>query len=62
MKKMRLKSAGLISVASAGFAVAVLVGVAAATTFTLNVDKNATVTDQQGMTTDERTGGRRRAD
>jgi predicted lipoprotein with Yx(FWY)xxD motif len=50
---MRLKSTGLAVVAAAGFAVAALVGVAAATTFTLNVAKNAAVTNQQGMTTHE---------
>jgi predicted lipoprotein with Yx(FWY)xxD motif len=49
LKKMRLKSAGLISVATAGFAVAALVGVAAATTFTLNIAKDAKVVNQQGM-------------
>jgi predicted lipoprotein with Yx(FWY)xxD motif len=49
LKRMRLKSAGLISVATAGFAVAVLVGVAAATTFTLNIAKDAKVVNQQGM-------------
>ena len=53
MKRMRLKTSGLVAVAAAGFATAALVGVAAATTFTLNVAKNAKVTNQQGMTTHE---------
>lgn len=47
---MRLKTTGLVAVAIAGFAAAVLVGVAAATTFTLNVAKDAKVRNQQGMT------------
>lgn len=50
---MRLKSAGLAAVAAAGFATAALVGVAAATTFTLNVAKNAKVTNQQMVTKHE---------
>ena len=50
---MRMKSAGLFAVAAAGFATAVLVGVAAATTFTLNVAKDAKVTNQQGVSTHE---------
>jgi predicted lipoprotein with Yx(FWY)xxD motif len=50
---MRLKSTGLAAVAAVGFATAALVGVAAATTFTLNVAKDAKVTNQQGMTTHE---------
>ena len=50
---MRLKSTGLAAVAAAGFAVAALVGVAGATTFTLNVAKDAKVTNQLGKTTHE---------
>jgi predicted lipoprotein with Yx(FWY)xxD motif len=50
---MRLKTTGLVVVAAAGFATAALVGVAAATTFTLNVAKGAKVTNQMGMTTHE---------
>lgn len=50
---MRLKSTGLGAVATVGFATAAMIGVAAAGTFTLNVAKSATVTNQQGMTTHE---------
>jgi predicted lipoprotein with Yx(FWY)xxD motif len=59
----RLKTFGLIAVAAAGFAAAVLVGVAAATSFTLNVATGAKVTNQQGATTHEAiaVGAKRRA-
>jgi len=50
---MRLKSTGLAAVAAVGFGTAVLVGVAAAGTFTLNVAKDAKVTNQQAQTTHE---------
>lgn len=45
---MRLKTSGLFAVAAAGFATAVLVGVAAASGLTLNVAKDATVSGVQG--------------
>ena len=63
MKNMRLKTTGLVAIAAAGFVTALLVGVAAATTFTLNVAKNAKVTNQQGMTTHENiaVGAKKRA-
>jgi predicted lipoprotein with Yx(FWY)xxD motif len=63
LKKMRLKTSGLFAVAAAGFATAILVGVAAASSFTINVAKNAAVTNQQGMTTHENiaVGAKRRA-
>lgn len=50
---MRLKSTGLAAVAALGFATAALVSVAAATTFTLNVAKNAKVVNQQGQSIHE---------
>jgi predicted lipoprotein with Yx(FWY)xxD motif len=53
LKNMRLRTAGLVAVATAGFATAALVGVAAAGTFTLNVAKNAKVVNQQGQSTHE---------
>jgi predicted lipoprotein with Yx(FWY)xxD motif len=43
LKSLRIKTAGLTAVAAAGFATAVLVGVAVASTFTLKVDKDAKV-------------------
>jgi predicted lipoprotein with Yx(FWY)xxD motif len=53
LKNLRLKTTGLIAVGAAGFATAALVAVAAAGTFTLNVAKNAKVTNQMGMSTHE---------
>jgi predicted lipoprotein with Yx(FWY)xxD motif len=53
LNNLRLKTTGLVAVAAAGFATAALVGVAAAGTFTLNIAKNAKVTDQQLMSTHE---------
>ena len=47
MKNLRLKSAGLIAVGAVGFATATLVGVALANSFTLQVAKNAPVTNGQ---------------
>lgn len=49
----RTRSAAILVAAVAGFAVAALVGVAIANTFTLQVAKNAKVTNQMGMTTRE---------
>jgi predicted lipoprotein with Yx(FWY)xxD motif len=48
-----IKSVALATIAAGGFALAALVGVALARTFTLNVAKDAKVTNQQGVTTHE---------
>lgn len=53
MNRLRLREAGLIAVAAIGFATAALVGVALAKSFTLNIAKDAKVTNQQGVSTHE---------